>query len=256
MKIANLFWMTITFICLSGFTPEARSAAKNTNTTIHDKAKIEQTAIRRRRRIRRISYRIPALARANNRSRIITARGSATRNGLNSNENFQTIVAPNHVANTISSHPTFAVYFPEAKGNYVVALEEKGRKFNKIVWQQNLSVDKAGIKTITLPANKVGLQAGIDYRLSVQKVVNSNDRSQDIVAQVWMQKVELSPEIRRKIDNIKDLNDQAIELANQGVWFDTVALLVNQNDRASRKLLANLLEQVGLQEVEKVVTVS
>ena len=81
MKTSNLFWMTIAFICLSVFAPEARSAAKNTNTTIHDKAEIEQI-VRRRRRIRRISYRIPALARANNRSRIITARGSATRNGI------------------------------------------------------------------------------------------------------------------------------------------------------------------------------
>ena len=252
MKILSWFWILIPLISLSAFAPASKA---ETNIKTYDKPNTQQRTRRIRRR-RRISYRIPVRARVNNRSRIITTRGTATRNGLSENKNFQTIVAPNHVANTISSHPTFAVYFPEAKGEFIVSLEEKGRKFNNKIWQQNLKVNKAGITTVTLPANIVGLQSGKDYRFSVKMVVNPKDRSQDIVAQVWLQKIELSPEIKAQIDLISNPEDRAIALAERGIWFDTIALLIENNDRSSRDLLINLLKQIGLEEVEQVATAS
>lgn len=252
MKFLNVFWIGITVISLSAFVPEVQ-AKENKTTTTYNKAETKEI-VRSRRRVRRISYRIPAQARANNRSRIITARGSATRRPGNSSEDFQTILAPNHVANTISSHPTFAVHFPEAQGNYVVTLEEKGSKFNNTIWQQNLKVDKPGIQTIKIPKNIAGLQTGKDYRFSVKRVLNPSDRSQDVVAQVWLQKVEISPEVAAKIAKITDPSERAIVLANEAIWFDSIASLVEQNDPVARELLANLLEQVGLQEAQKVAT--
>lgn len=249
MKILNLFLIPIAIISTTSFASPSRA---ETNTKTYDKLESQQIA-QRTRRARRISYRIPPGARAKNRSRIITARGTATRtiNGVTSVANFQTILAPDHVTNTISSHPTFAVYFPEAGGDFVVSLEEKGTRFNKTIWEQNLKVNKAGIKTIALPSSKPGLQPGKDYRFSVKMIVNPNDRSQDIVAQVWLEKVELSAAQKAKINDIADTNDRAIALAQEGVWFDSVSLLVQKRDRNSQELLANLLEQVGLEELEK-----
>lgn len=254
MKKLNSFWILIAFISITNLAPGSAARANETNTRTESKYEKGETkqVERRTRRARRINYTIPTRARERNRSRIVTARGTATRtiNGVTSSENFQTIVAPSHVANTISSHPTFAVYFPEAGGEFVVSLEQKEGRFNKTIWQQTLKADKAGIETITLPANKPGLSVGKDYRFSVQMVVNPNDRSQDVVAQVWLQRVELSPQTQAKINSIQDADERAIALAEEGVWFDAVEVLVQNQDRSSQELLATLLDQVGLEEVK------
>ena len=176
-------------------------------------------------------------------------RGSATRNEGNSRiiERYFQILSPSDFSvTTISTHPGFFVYF-DRPSNYrtIVSLEENQGKTNKVVWQQEIEVKSAGFKRITIPGNEKGLEYGKDYRFSVLMVRDPQYRSHDIVAQVWLERAELPPQLKDEMDSIVDPVSKATVLAENGIWIDAIDLLKQGNSQ----LTADLLAQVGLEEI-------
>lgn len=198
---------------------------------------------------RRINYTRSDRSIRENSTRIIKTRGSATRNGTIAEEYFEILAPTDSPSATISSHPSFTVYF-DLPSNYttIATLEENFGNTSKIFWEQEINVDSPGLKTITVPTEQKGLQPGKEYRFSVVMVVDRENRSHDIVAQVWLEQIELPPEVSRQIEESSEAIEVAAILAENGVWYDAMVLLLQEKDSYS-SLTANLLSQVGLQEV-------
>ncbi len=244
MKILlGISWIFV-YLVLASYLPtqaEKKNATSNSTNT---------ETIRNERRT--ITYVTPRKVQdPRNKQRFFNPRATATRNDRDRDSNLNTvgIIAPNEYAYTISSHPTFTLYLPIKGRNINLLLEEKGTDSNQLIWEENIQVAKAGINTVTLPRDKKGLQVGKDYRFVVSEIVNPQDRSEDIVAQVWLSRLELSTATKAKLANINDAGERAIILAEQGIWYDSVALLINSTKDSD--LFASLLNQVNFKNIER-----
>lgn len=223
--------------------------ASNSNNFRSSNNASENSNTDRSHRERRIVYVVPRMV-DDSRKRVINVRGTATRNSDPNmlDLNFPVIIAPKEIANTISARPQFLVYLP--KGSKIsMLLEEKGPDFNKKIWEQNFQVTSTGITKVTLPKNTEGLEVGKEYRLLVNKVVSDDDRSADIIAQVWLKRVEIEDSDRALIKSAENLVDRAAILAGLGLWYDTTALLADNQNSGSIDLLGDLLKQVDLSEL-------
>lgn len=181
-----------------------------------------------------------------NSHRFTKSRGAFSRKDREWERYFQIIAPTVKPSATISSHPSFTVYF-DRPSNYqtFVSLEINQGNTNEIFWEKEIKVEQAGFRTITFPASEEELKPGRDYRFSVEMVVDPEYRAYDIVAQVWFEKVNLPAELTTKMDNSSDL-ERAIILAKNGIWYDTLTLLQQEN---RTKLIKDVLSQVGLLDI-------
>lgn len=238
------FALAIAATCLSSLTiyPNLTVRAEVKKSDLNEPTRI---------RTRRISYTIPKpKKRSSNTNRTNRVRATATRTEGLKNENLPVILSPiNHVANTVSSNPSIPVYFPNTDERVTIQLEENLGKTRELIWVQDFLIPSEGIIEIKLPTDSVKLELGKDYRFTVVKKSDSENRSLDIVAQIWLNRVGLSEELQRRLDRSTTKAERAIILAQNGIWFDALDNLLEQNDRYSEELLISLLAQTQLIEI-------
>lgn len=233
--------------------PVAKASQNSEKVGANNLQNEEETKTRRR----RIKYEISQQLAEQHSIKINRTRGSGSRNqdllAVNSSDTGEMtviIIAPKQIGTTISSHPTFGLYFSHATNfKTFVALEERLNNHSSIIWRKNLTIDTPGIKTIALPPDFAGLEYGKEYRFSVT-VENSSNRVEHIVPRVWVARIKLDPSVEDALNNTSSSDSKAILLANNGVWYETIELLLDNPD-SDPALFNSLVTQEGLFELEK-----
>ena len=109
---------------------------------------------------------------------------------------------------------------------------------------------RAGIQQLNLADHHVKLATGVEYEWVVALVVDSTNRSEDVIASGWIERVDPSPTLRSQLDNATKENLPSI-YAGEGIWLDMVTaisdLIKDQpKDKSLQEWRAALLAQVGL----------
>ncbi len=111
----------------------------------------------------------------------------------------------------------------------------------------------SGFQALDLGTHGVTLKEGVEYQWSVALILNSNQRSQDVVASGTIAYVPPSDSLRRRSASA-DPREQPRIYAQAGYWYDAIAYLnrlieENAEDTELRDFRRELLNQVGLPEV-------
>jgi len=161
-----------------------------------------------------------------------------------------TVLAPDSTALTFQEQPSLFWYQSQPED---VRFELTILVSNTI--QPLLQVDlpdasKAGIQRLNLADHNVKLASGVEYEWVVALVVDSTNRSEDVIASGWIERVDPSPSLRSQLDNATKEDLPSI-YAGEGIWLDMVTaisdLIKDQpNDKSLQEWRAALLAQVGL----------
>ena len=174
--------------------------------------------------------------------------GGGTR-GINTHTTL-TVLAPDHVGNTIQSQPKLYWYI---SGPANMTLEVAINDPNAIepIFEQTLkSPAKESVQSLALADYGVVLQPNIEYEWFVALVPDPNQRSNDVLSGGVIKRIDPEPALAAQLKQAP--KDQAAQLfAANGLWYDSVEALSEQIDAqpgnsALRHQRATLLEQVGL----------
>lgn len=165
------------------------------------------------------------------------------------------VLAPDHTGLTTREQP--ALYWfvskPAAAKLEVTVINEQ---VVVPALEKELAAPAAsGIQRLRLTDVNVKLQLGVEYRWHVSLVLDSKQRSNDIIASGTIQRVEPSPELRERLKTL-DWRELARVYAEEGIWYDAIdvisqAIELDPSDRAARRQRALLLQQVGLTEASR-----
>ncbi|MGE0623743.1 MAG: DUF928 domain-containing protein [Pseudomonadales bacterium] len=147
------------------------------------------------------------------------------------------LLAPEHTGLTRSASPTLYWWLSEDHpGPVEVVVMAESAVTPALRFRPPVPV-AAGIHAVDLEAAGIVLEAGVSYRWSVAIVRDENARARDVVATATLEYV---PDRQVAAD--------AGALAAAGLWYDALAALDREADRAGR---AALLDQVDLTEVAR-----
>jgi len=164
------------------------------------------------------------------------------------------VVTPDHVGQTSSAQPSlfwFIDRVPDAALRIEFTLfDEEG--VEPLVETTLAAPKRVGIHRVRLADYGVQLSPGIEYEWSVALVLDANERSKDIVATGWIDRVEPSDQLAARLATEGRAGTAGV-YANEGLWYDAMAALSDQIDRnpadtGPQQQRADLLRQVGLDE--------
>jgi hypothetical protein len=159
------------------------------------------------------------------------------------------------LASTVAEYPTFWVYVPEFPANLrsgeFVLQDEEG----KDVFRTAIPLSgKAGAIAIGLPPNpQYALKQNSKYHWFFRVYCGgSQNQSEYIFVDAWVQRVALTPDLQRQLETAKPREYTAY--AAHKVWYDAVTNLAelrrtNPGDRVLTEEWTNLLKAVGLEEL-------
>ncbi|HAA28157.1 MAG TPA: hypothetical protein DCE56_11375 [Cyanobacteria bacterium UBA8553] len=165
----------------------------------------------------------------------------------------QLIIPNDHTAQTSSGHPTFFWYVSQVPRDPVeFALVESG--VAQPIFVKQLQLNQAGIVQLEMPKNLPELLPNREYRWSVSLICNAKGRSNDSLAQGWINRVPVTPLLEQQLAAAKSDRDRALVYAKAGLWYDAIdaiatAQATNSTDPSIREDFLSLLAQVGLKEV-------
>ncbi len=184
------------------------------------------------------------------RTRRARTEGAGSRGCNQANPITLKLLAPdNHVAATISAHPTFFWYVSATSSPMMFALVEQG--VAKPVWQDQLQPPKAGIVQVKLPSNLSGLEVGKEYRWTVSLVCNQKRPSENTYAYAWIERVPITPKLQQKLAAVASKRELSLAYAQAGIWYDAITTIYNAGaaqtaSKHDSDHLARLLNQIGL----------
>jgi hypothetical protein len=161
-----------------------------------------------------------------------------------------TVLTPDHTGLTVQEQPSLFWYQSEpADVPMELSLLVKNTSQPLLLLRlPNARAD--GIQRLNLAEHNVKLLTGVEYEWVVALVVDPENRSKDVLASGWIERVEPSPSLRSQIVNATEEHLPFV-YAGEGVWLDTLTTLSNlidsrPTDRVLQEERASLLEQVGL----------
>ncbi|MBW2290637.1 MAG: DUF928 domain-containing protein [Deltaproteobacteria bacterium] len=163
------------------------------------------------------------------------------------------VVAPEHVGQTASARPSLFYFIdrvpdPSIRVEFTLLDEESIEPLVETVLP---TPKRAGVHRIRLADHGVKLAAGIEYEWSVSLVLDPNERSKDIVATSWIDRIPESGELKSRLASE---GATAAVFAEEGLWYDAIGALSDEidSDPADVQLAeqrADLLRQVGLDTI-------
>jgi hypothetical protein len=164
------------------------------------------------------------------------------------------VVTPDHVGQTSSAQPSLFWFIDRVPGASLriefTLFDEEG--VEPLVETTLTAPKRVGIHRIRLADYGVQLSPGIEYEWSVALVLDANERSKDIVATGWIDRVEPSDQLAARLATEGRAGTAGV-YANEGLWYDAMAALSDQidgnpADTGLQQQRADLLRQVGLDE--------
>jgi len=163
------------------------------------------------------------------------------------------VVAPDHVGQTTSAKPSLFYFIdrvpdPSIRVEFTL-LDEDG--VEPLVETVLPTPKRAGVHRIRLSDHGVQLAAGTEYEWSVSLVLDPNERSKDIVATSWIDRIPESGELKSRLASE---GATATVYAEEGLWYDALAALSDEIDGNPGNVQlaeqrAELLRQVGLDAI-------
>jgi hypothetical protein len=157
---------------------------------------------------------------------------------------------------TVAANPTFFVYVSETTAKSAEFLLFNDQEQDNEVYQATLqlptapssSVSTPGIVKVSLPAN-VSLETGKNYRwvFALNCIAPDGDLSGTLYVDGWIQRTELSPDLKTKIEQATPL-EQAQLYAQARIWSETL-MLASQLRSSKPDEWEELLNSVGLTEI-------
>ena len=163
------------------------------------------------------------------------------------------VLAPEHTGLTIKSQPSLFWYMSDPTPILVeVTLIEEGAV--KAAAELTIrNTNRSGIFRLDLTQHGVTLKPGVEYEWSVAMILDPEERSRDIIAQGFLERVEPPAAFAAQLATASKQELQYL-YADGGFWYDAMEAVsdlietdpANQAFRAQRSAL---LEQVRLPEV-------
>ena len=150
---------------------------------------------------------------------------------------------------TTAPHPTFwfyvPVYLPTSSGEFV--LQDEGAQ---TVYQTSIKPPQTpGVISLSIPSTAAPLESGKRYHWYLNIYCRA-EQPPDFV-EGWIQKVELSPTLRRQLKQAT-LQEQVALYATNGIWHEAIAAAAKLR-RTNPKSTdwATLLQTVGLDKLSQ-----
>ena len=159
-----------------------------------------------------------------------------------------TVLTPDQTAFTVQEQPSLFWYQSDSAD---VPFELTLLTRNTVQPLLRLQLPSArGIQRLNLADHNVKLVPGVEYEWVVALVVDPKNRSKDVVAGGWIERVEPSTSLRSRLENAS-AEDLPSVYAEEGIWLDTLTAIsalidAHPKDRPLQEARAGLLDQVGL----------
>ena len=186
------------------------------------------------------------------------AQGGSRSSSVQQGKPLTALIPKTQLGLTVAKYPTFFIYVPQTSEQTAVftLLDED----NKIVYETRVTLpSQSGVVSFSLPdtGTLAPLKVGKPYQWYFSIVYDFNNRSKDHLVQGWIQRVEPSPDLAKKLEQTDSKNRPAL-YASAGIWHDTLATLAQlrrstPNDATLAQQWEELLksEAVGLNDIAK-----
>ena len=179
------------------------------------------------------------------------ARGGGSRYGDNQPAAILALLPQTYFGTTVYQRPEILVYLPqsEAKEGIFSIKDARGNTLHEMT----VSVSgKAGVISIKVPTD---LKIDKNYQWFLALKMDGQISPRTPYVDGWIKRIQPNKEIARSMQE-KDLLDVAKAFGKEGVWYDCVATLASlraaqPNNPTLKKHWSELLESVGLQDIEK-----
>jgi hypothetical protein len=181
------------------------------------------------------------------------SRGCSVGDNGESGQPLTAIVPESLVGLTVSQAPSFFWYVPKHDAPAVeFALLDEERQ--TVIYETTFQTrGQAGLISLQLPenANLIPLELNKKYRWYFSIVCKPEDRAGDVAVEGWIQRVEPSAQLQERLAAAQSDRDRAAIYAQEGIWHETIALLVQQrladpdNPQLEREW-NQLLQSIGL----------
>jgi hypothetical protein len=181
--------------------------------------------------------------------------GGGTRGGceLVSSDRMVALIPERTIGKTAKSNPKFYFYIPENTEGKQIEFVLRDKNDNLVYERTFTSNGKSGIFSVELPADKISLLAANDnYHWYLSMLCNPTNRSQDIVLEGFIQRVELDGTTQQKLQQATPLERVNLyQTAN--LWYDAIDTLaelkLNSPKTITNSEWQNLLDSVGLADI-------
>ena len=156
---------------------------------------------------------------------------------------------------TTAAYPSFFFYVPQSANSQVVEFVLRDENDNQ-VYEENMSLSgQAGIVSVSLPQSRSlpPLAMNQNYHWYFSIVCDPQNRSNDLVVEGWIQRVEITATLARELEGATQSEQVALYL-NAGIWHDAMATLAQMRRTSSNDLVVvadwtKLLHSVGLDAI-------
>jgi hypothetical protein len=163
------------------------------------------------------------------------------------------VLVPDHTGLTTQEQPSLYWYLSKST-TYPVELTIIDDQTIQPLLEKRLGGPiQPGVQRVQLADYGLRLSPGVLYRWSVALVVDADNRSKDILAGGFIQRMALPEALRAKLARA-DMAQIPPIYAESGLWYDALTAISDLIDAsphaaAFRQQRAALLEQIGLSEI-------
>lgn len=160
------------------------------------------------------------------------------------------VLTPDHAAQTIQQQPTLYWYQSEpCQYTFELAMTPEN-DFEPVLELSFNESSQDGIVKVDLARHATKLEPGVRYQWVVAVVIDPKQRSKDVSASGYIERIEPSEELSAGLADAHGL-ERAKVFLNHGIWYDGLdvlsRLIDEEPDNATlRSLRASLMDQVGL----------
>lgn len=152
--------------------------------------------------------------------------GSRGCSALKPGEKPLTALTPaNHMALTVSEHPTFFWYVPESGASNLefTLLDENDQE---VLYKTTVNVSKTpGIVSISLPKSTAKpLEVGKQYHWYLTSICDASDRTGDVFIDGWVERIEPTADLKAALESATPDTLPAV-YARAGIWHEAIASL-------------------------------
>ncbi|NEQ56941.1 MAG: DUF928 domain-containing protein [Moorea sp. SIO4A1] len=170
-------------------------------------------------------------------------------------EEFIALVPGTNFGLTTSERPTFWFYVPDSNKPKLQAEFWLRNKEHKDVYKETFRLQNTpGIVKITLPETVLPLVVEDLYRWRFSVICNPGEKRYKAFVYGGVERISITSDLEKQLEGTNSRERIAV-YAQQGLWFDALTTLgelrlANPQDKRLAQDWADLLEQVGLKEIE------
>lgn len=182
--------------------------------------------------------------------------GGTRGNCLVDSREFVALVPNTAVTQTASLNPQLYFHVPQTERSQTIEFVLRDRQ-DRLIYETFIETEgRSGIMSIEIPLAAVNqaklANSGTNYHWYLSNICNPEKRSQDIVLQGWIERVELSKKTQEKLEKLSP-TEQANFYQQQGIWHDaldiTAISLKTKPENSSQTKWSEILKAIGLNEL-------